>query len=308
MKVKIHAFEWKTSNPTVTIDSFCKTLIASSGSEKLKEILWYVTPCTGQENVLVGAFLTIRDTNILMTLKKKKGHIVVSPEQLEAGTSLIDFNFFLLDMKTHFGLYQYYYKSASLHNFCFKMKEIYNSLRLFMLNNRLREAKPKTKYEEKSIIRAYRGPLRYAIVERAGAFAERIRSLHDVKSIKYEYTTIDAAEGAYTPLKEKASRISHQVVFKKTLTASDRISAAARFASEHPLLRGAVTGVDIHNDDVTYKMLHDYDRFAELEYDEIAPSLAIDASDVEKSINANMLVAKLIQVARDHSKYFPSIR
>ena len=68
-------------------------------------------------SVLVGILIRTKDSRTLTTMEEGGQKFSVSTEELKAGTSLVDFNHFIVNEKNGMGLYQAYHHSVTLPTF-----------------------------------------------------------------------------------------------------------------------------------------------------------------------------------------------
>lgn len=95
MKVRIHGFELVLGTE-ITLDPFLTDLKKHSGERVDNQIL----AITQKGGFWVGVLLTIKDVAKFILLRKLK----VTVQELEAGSSIVDVNFFLIHPETGRGL------------------------------------------------------------------------------------------------------------------------------------------------------------------------------------------------------------
>lgn len=308
MQIKFQAFNLTCTSSILPCNDFFEILSKMSTAPYITRNI-YTIKLPHHEDIYAGLVLTIKDMKKFCTLVEKGKVIQVIEHKLNDNESMTEFNFFIFDVKNKYGMYQYYYHSCSLKSFIRTiLYRIYNE------NVRDRLNSKKTKLEDagnsEQVIRRkleeYRGTLHYSIIERRGAFEERIRRMRKLDSVEFEILApIDKVFSGFARLTDAFKKQKYTFSFKPEVRTKGWLTdtIAAYFAKNKPT-RAVVKGEDAQGEDTVYKLVNDFDSFAEYNYDDLVQSLMLDSSDIEKSISGNDIVKKLIIEYDKKKEYF----
>ncbi|EPR41503.1 hypothetical protein dsx2_3161 [Desulfovibrio sp. X2] len=287
MDVVFQAFQWNLPSPDFSSEKLLD-FISKENGWVFGQRYFYAVPL---DNCWAGLVLTVRDAKRFATLEKKGEQIIVTSRQLEEGSMITDFNFFVFCQGANFGIYQHYNKSCSLNQFNLIVKKFYNERREVVKKNIEENVVDRKIRDEK--LRNLSKKFTYSIIERPGHFHERIGKLKDIKSVEYEYLTFEQNENRYVPLSGVAKRIRHHVSLSKAINAREKLAEAVDFFKEKVFKKALVKGIDPENNEIVYKLVNDFDRIAEFDYDDLVVALAFNSSDIVKSISENLIVKRL---------------
>lgn len=304
MEVSFNAFHLVSMCPEIPLvdylDYLCGTI---SGKENKNQILYIIK----KQDFYIGVFLSIQNRNKFFTLTRENGKIVVTEEQLKKGTQITDFNFFIIDAKSGIGIYQYYRKSFSLSKFLHRLSIYYN--KYFRIRKQAVIAIAKKGGANEKLIEdiksGYTGYLKFSIIERKGKLEERIASLKDITHVGYTFEAFSYdGQSDKAPLLPIAKNISHEVTLIPDIPFSEKLKHVARFIRENVFLRAIVKGKGQDNQDVTYKMLNDYDKFDSYDYDDLFTSMTIDSNNINYSLNENNIIIHLLSCFNKNRIHF----
>ena len=304
MEVSFNAFHLVSVCPEIPLVEYLNYLWKSASEKEKGNQILYVT----QENgFYLGVLLTIQDRDRFFTLKRQLGKIIVTEEQLEKGSQIADFNFFIIDSRSGIGIYQYYRKSYSLNKFLYRLSVYYNSYFKIKKRGALNAAQSEGKNKEqiKRIANNYIGWLKTSIVERKGKLEERIALLKDIYSVNYSYEefTYDP-DSEKNPLLPVARNINYEVALKPNVAFSDKFDAVKGFINKFKLSRASVKGRTQDGEDVVYKMFKDYDKFDSYDYDDLFTSMTIDSEHIHYSLVNNDIITSLISCFHKNKIHF----
>lgn len=271
VKVKIHGFELALGTE-ITIEAFLKYLLTRSGEQIDDQVL----AITEKGGFYVGVLLTIKDVTKFVLLKQLR----VTVQELEAGTNIVDLNFFLIHPTTGRGLYQYYFHSASVNTFCALCKKLYLDLKRSLGITKRAET------------------LRYAVLDKPETIVESAQKLKAVKSIEFEQVSYTFYEKTFNPVARFADRIVERAVFTLPSKKVAAKAAVVRFLKKANLRKATLVGIDPDNQEVVYKLLHDHVVFAEYDYDDFMGEVNLDAAHFDKAIKTSSNIDRLITVAK----------
>ncbi len=298
MKIKIQGFEWFLGKG-ISLEQLNSYLEEKSGVDINNKIL----AICQKDGFWTGVFLSIKNVKAYCQIKKGDGKFVITPQELEEGASIVDFNFFILHPNTGRGLYQYYHQSASSNTFCNFIKKRYNELKKRKMEQEieLSGGADITEKEYKKIIKKYKGTFSSTTLVRPDRFEDYIRDLKQIKSLSYEISTINVNEKDRTPLHRLAERTTYRAFFSDDLVNMDKIKKAIiEMNPTNTFRRATVTGIDYSDQEAMYKLLNDYESYAEYDYDDIIKTVKIDSSDLIGSVRNASMVATMIKMARNN--------
>jgi hypothetical protein len=275
MNVKIFGFEWKLEAPGIDITKFLEHLKSVSGqATKDGKHIFAITEKSG---FYVGILLAIKDYKRYCQLKELK----ITAQELEEGTNFVDLNFFLIHPATGRGLYQYYFHSTSLNYFCVLCQYHYRNLK-------------------KSLGITKRGTLKYVILTRKENLIAATEKLKAVKRIEIEQVSYDFSEKNFSPLAKAADRIVERAVFWRKGKPEAAVDILVGFLKKRlvNIRQATIEGIDASEQDVTLKLLRDYDVYGEYDYDNYIQDVSLDTSDLEEGIKKSSHIKSLIAIAQ----------
>jgi len=297
MKVRILGFEWITSKG-ITVSEFCNYLESISGREFSKRVI----AVTKKDGFWVGILLSIKDMKAYCEMRDEKGGFSISPKELDRSTHIADFNFFIIHPETGRGLYQHYHNSPAINTFCFFNKQRYDELKSKIIENEWRGSGSGDEEKKLAIMKNYEGSLRYSLPMTEKDFQQCVSGLKKINHIVYEYSYFTEQERLFSPVGTYAKRMTHKVVFpksKKVLTPQFLNDIKDAITEMIPNLKGArLKGVDPEGHEAVYKLINDYDPFAEFDYEDVIRTVKIDSTNLLKSICDAYFIDKMIEISR----------
>ncbi len=294
MIISFQAFSWNCKANELPINDFAQVLTSQRKPIEHRGNRYLYINKSGQ--YLNGLVVTIKDMRRFCTILQEEGRVRLTAHQLSRNEQVADFNFFIFDMKKCKGMYQYYYHSCSLNAFNVIAKSLYAAFLSHRKNTEIdthdKDDKDYTKFLER-MRKKYAGTLHCAIIERQGAFEERIRRMKDITAIEFEFQSLNVEEVPYAPLFPYLSKSKHTMSFTAGSQTTEKVSSIANWFSTHRMTKAKAVGLDANGEEIVYKLFHDYDKFATLDYDALVPSLSLDKDDAERSINENAIIKRL---------------
>lgn len=292
MKIVFQAFAWKWSNPKFPLSNFLDNMSDQqvkydAGNRRLYFIK--------DGKYFSGVILTIKNMKKFVTLLDTKNEITLDVHQLNNNENIADFNFFIVNYKTGFGVYQYYHHSCSLNAFNYILSKLYSRSNSEYINSITEELKKqgatesKIKKEEKQ----WRSKLTTSIIMKKGSFAEKILQMKDIYGANIEFLEFDILEREFSPLKKELKSVKYALNFNKEKSIRAVLDTLVSIFKKNTLKRATVKGKNELGDDVTYKLFNDFDRFNEFDYDDMVPSLKLDPQNIQQSILNNKIIGEL---------------
>ncbi|EGY24935.1 hypothetical protein DA2_2876 [Desulfovibrio sp. A2] len=287
MIITFQAFAWEPTCSKLTMDAFLKANITQNGILSNSRSTYIINE--GQH--VSGVILTIKDMRKFCKLVRNKQEVNLEIHQLQRNEQVADFNFFTIDSQSGYGMYQHYHHSCSLNTFNFINSKRYDAQRRELLRQRLKDIDNDA--QKKKIAKSYTGKLEYRIIEREGTFIERVKAMNDVARIEFEFQAIAPEQDTFAPLNPFLRGHKHLLSFLKGARKKNKIRALTTLLTQNPLKKATVTGIDENGNDITYRLMNDFDRFATFEYEDFVPSLRLNHNDVHRSISENRIIAEL---------------
>lgn len=296
MKIRIFGFEWEIEKG-ISYEEFCLYLEQWSGVITKDRII----ALSKMDGLWAGVLLTIKDEKAFCKMRRARGgRFTISPEELEEGTNMVAFNFFILNSATGRGLYQHYNHSASTNTFCGFCSERFRGLKKARIEEAARKAglDPESRsIRVRQIKNRFSDKLRYSVLIRQEAFDELVRDLSSIKSFDFEFATLGEKEKDFLPLGEHAKRVSHRMVFSNN-PSPHQIKNGIIGLNRIGLKRGKVKGIDPNGNEAVYKVMNNHQSFAEFDYDEVIRTVEIDSDNLVDSIQKSYIIGALIDLAK----------
>jgi len=293
MKVKVTGFEWFIPKFT-TSAAFCEYLTALSG--KLYEE--HVFAVARKDDYWVGVILTDKLAKAYCQKQKNGDKFTVTARQLDEGTNIVDFNFFIFREDTGRGLYQYYHNSCrpnSFHHFFAQRFEVFKAeqSRQAQSGSAIAEYAPNTGLATKK-----NASLRYTTIVKLESIGNLIDQMSRIKSFDFECTTLHAVEEDFRPVADYAKRVSHHVSFHKNKFA-DEVKGVVRtiVSKTNYFKKGKIIGVDPSGREVAYSLMENPESISEADYDNRIMTVNIDSTHLVESVQNSKIIANLLALA-----------
>ena len=294
MKMSFQAFLWECKSQALNLEDFLSMLKVMNGRVNKNRAI-YLIDDTG---LWKGVILTIKDLKKFTKLVRSQQEIKLNIHELDDNEQVADFNFFVIDCKKGYGLYQHYHYSCSLNLFNSIARQYYIDIKNKMRSEEkeLLENENTTIKDINSSLKKYKGDFSCSIIEREGTFAEKVAKLQDAHEAEIEFNELSFNDEAFQAVSSHLKRVKHQLFFLKTTSRLDRISGLVNIFKGQNINKAKVVGIDENGNDIVYKMFNDFDKFATYEYDDMVPELNLDKSKVHESIVNNKIVKELCLV------------
>jgi hypothetical protein len=293
MQIRTYGFEWGSDAP-VPMAAFCDHLQSASGSRTGDEIV----AVSKSGDWVTGLLLSIRDATAYCRMQEEGRRFHVSPQQLETGTSIVDFNFFLVYPATGRGLYQYYYRSMSLRGFGFFCDRRFRDLKKELLQSKV-QGQVLDATAQIAIRNEYKDFLHTSYLLKPKTFKQYVRALKRIDFLDCDFVTYRPADRLFIPLADHAKKQKVYFKFNPNSDMNELREQIAKIAEEERFQDAVVSGFDNEERRQTYKLWKNTEIFAEHEYDDLVSAVDIDSDDLKGSIDRSPIVSSLIKVAND---------
>jgi hypothetical protein len=294
MKVRIFAFEWFMGGG-ITLDEFSNYLKSLSGLESEHKLL----ALSKKDDYWTGVLISIKDITAYCQMKREGGSFTIEAQHLDANAQIADFNFFILNTTTGRGLYQHYHQSPVSNTFSKFIQKQYLRYRKQRIDAEIAAAGGEEikKTDEKKIKSKYYGGFGYKTVLKQKDFVKCVEALKQIKMFSFELESISAEEKLFTPASEFAKRCSHRFFFQEDKPIAGLRDSISRTIKGGGVKIASVKGIDEFDEDVVYKLVNDYAKFEEYEYNDIIGSVSFKSGNLEESLSKSKLVEELLSIA-----------
>lgn len=284
MHARLIGFVWRTGKG-ITFDEFFEQLKSLRGEltrfGNYDRLLY-----TGEtQEYFVGLFLTVKDQRRACEIRDLGGEFKINVRALADGTSLTDFNFFIVSKGTGRGLYQHYHNSCSFNQFSIFCSRQYDDLRE---SRREADLVPEGGDEapgiaKRKIAEKYKGGLEWEVMVRQEKLQELLEELKIINFIEYEVATFTADEPTLTPLEPFVKKETRRLRFHPDMTADGLRSRLGDFVRRGNMRQGRVVGRDHEGIERIYRLLENPDSFGQYEYEDLADEHVLNLEDVAES-------------------------
>lgn len=292
MKVKILGFEWIVPSFT-TLQAFSQHLAEQSGKSFDSRVIAF----TRSGDYWAGVVLSDKPGKAFCKKTTEGATFRVTKQDLEDGTNIVDFNFFILHSNTGRGLYQYYHHSLSLNQFHYFFRQRFNVFRDDLLRQQLANIDPSDAATCQQVKDRFDGSLRYGTLVKPESLDSLITDMERVKSIDFECATFRAFEEDFRPAAPVAKRISHHVSFNPDLIDQTKNVVKDWVSKANFLKKAKVVGVDPSGLEVAYNLVNNPASFSEADYDNWIQTVHIDSSCLVQSVVQSTIIANLLALA-----------
>lgn len=303
MKVRFLGFSFSTGDG-ITLESFLKTMSCQECYEfehgGYKRLLM-VRDIKGKD-YFAGLLVTIKDNKKFCELKEEGGELKVFVTTIDDDSHLMEFNFFLVNKLTGFGIYQHYHNSCSLNGFGHICRKAYNSEKDLIIKNDINDAGGDTisSTKIKKIRARYKGSLKWEMLVRPEKLEDLINELESIKAFELDFLTLRANEPVFKPLGNIVEKERRKFSFVRDTPVKYLASEIGRVIKKLDLKSGRVFGKDENGIDQILKICDNPDNFGEYDFDDLAAKLNFSIDDFDKT----WVVKELLKAARENPHIF----
>ncbi len=225
--------------------------------------------------ILDGVLLRTKDARTFTTLANSDGSLTVAAEKLEDGTSLVDFNHFLLNEDTGMGIYQYYYQSVTLPKFLALLGRSFHDYENLPNNQNINKRQSDPFSAEQYMTQK--------------ALTQLLGTMQKISKVEYKLVS-QATDSRFGIPSNKLKYVKKTVAYdlKSTALASIVSKVKNQLTTNSSAYEQVwVSGRSADGEDVIYKMAQDFGCFKKDDYDNVAKSLDLDLTDVSASLKGN---------------------
>ncbi len=290
MKIKFQGFKWETNCQKLSISDFMDNLVDTD--LELDKKKFYIIK---NNDYYIGLLLSIKDAKKFTTLEETKKKIMLLVHTVGENESIVDFNFFIFNVKTKKGMYQYYHNSTSLITFCNLFRMLYREKVDATVEKKKKEfeqlgySKNKTNTE----LKPFRGVLTVTLLEYKDNFKKRINALHEINKIEFDLIDSVNSNSPFSPLEDSSKNTKRIYSIPYDAKASQIKKIFFQILESVSPDKAKVSGVTKNGFDVEYKLYGDVATFEEYDYDDMVTEMSLDSADIEQSIKNNKIIQEL---------------
>ncbi|MCF5061193.1 hypothetical protein GIW54_29620 [Pseudomonas proteolytica] len=213
MLVRVSAFDVEIDSGTIALEPLVENLAALNGIQE-EEGREYYFDNQAFGGFCVGVIITIKDQKSFCTLETNAdGESVIQVNGLEEGNSIMDFNFFAINLANGIGVYQHYHQSAAISSLDKRFRTGVNDLKERYVEHEIAEETVRRGHELSE-------HAKYKIRKKHKSKA-KVRTLvsrETLKQLLEQYTKIRGMEYSYStllPVIRDATPLGHRVEKKK---------------------------------------------------------------------------------------------
>ncbi len=241
-----------------------------------------------------GLVVTVKDHRTYCELVNSGGSLLVKVNELDHGSNLMEFNFFVFNKKTGAGLYQHYHQSCSINSFGDLAKRQFIDYKKAARQVALDAAGDSATEAEVAKIQARFGnKLTFSVLVRKDALKDLIEEMQRVKAFQYALATPEVPQDDFAPLKSFIRMRSERLTFSVKTPLGSVAQAIQAFVSSNILTRGSIEAVDEDGIDRVIKIMDNPDSFGEYDFDDLVPKLnSLNLTNFEQSWVITELISK----------------
>ncbi|HVP83736.1 MAG TPA: hypothetical protein VMS78_03340 [Rhizomicrobium sp.] len=307
MKVRFQGFVFNAGDG-ITLDEFANILVGNS-SEKTQHLFnehnrIFLFENKSDAEFYTGLMITIKDQKTFCELQEIGGKFKIKVSELEKGSQLMDFNFFVLHRKTFAGVYQHYHASCSAPQFGYFTKHFFwgpeRTKRRDQETARLIKTGKQPAVAEKLAKKKFRKTLRFDLYYKPDDFSKILKSMSEIRSAQYEISTKAVSNDAFVPHTIPLKRIQRKIVFEQKKDIEQIADKFSKFVKDKHITKGKVFAVDNIGVDRPIDIQRNVEGFGEFEFDDVAAEIDLDLEKFSES----WVIKKLLEAARANKVLF----
>lgn len=255
---------------------------------------------TTNSDYSLGLVVTVKDQRKLCQLIDDAGGFKVRVSDIEEGSSLLDFNFFVINKASGTGLYQHYHQSCSVPSFGRLLSRSFNEFKKFKCESAFAALPTEEQTDKKrlKIGKENAGRLKWTQLVRQEALDALLQELSRIKSFEYVLSTPTVEEDEFRPLSPYLTTKSSRLVFGVGTPKGLIVESIASYVRSGDAKSGHIEGEDDDGNPRSYSILENPDNFGEYEYDHVADQLnELDLGNFQDS----WVIQELLSACATHS-------
>lgn len=255
-----------------------------------------------RDEYYAGLLFTVKDQDKYCELRSKDGEIKINVRSLEDGTSIVDFNFFMVHKETGRGLYLHYHQSCSVNQFGLFLRARYRDLRDSKKEQEiLKLGHSPTEKARKAVGKQFKKvALRLVVMVRKEKLKSLLEEFDRITVFEFDVQAMVSNDPEYAPVKPYVRRETRRFRFFAEASQSAIKGWIDKACGALGVGRGRVEGKDEDGETMAYRLMDNPDSFGSFEYEEIADDSVLSFSNFEQS----PLLDGMSSVLREHHHIF----
>lgn len=259
-----------------------------------------------KDGYFVGLVVTFKTQRRICELEKEE--LVIQVRELEAGKSIVDFNFFVINQVTGRGLYQHYHHSMSLQRFGTLLDRQMRMLVERKVAAAVEKAESKGEdlndSDKRRLRKKYRTKVELTQIVKEEDLPDLISEMDRIKRLSFDVATVTPDSPLFAPMSGLVRTTRTQLTFDREVSVEKVRKAVLSLVGKVQPTRGKIVGeiVGGSDDGVEHviSLLENYDVYGEVGYDEAAGTMNLKIEDFAKA----KMVKRLLEAAKKHKGTF----
>lgn len=306
MLVRFLGFSLKQKG-AITLESLFSSLGSTTFEpEKNKEGGRFVfTDTESNEKYFLGLIVTVKSQRTFCELKSLPAGFKVVVNGIDEKSSLMEFNFFVVNKNSGLGIYQHYHQSCSTNNALYILKSHHNSLlreeRERHADSLVAEKGISIAAARKSALKVVNSTISSAVLIRKESLKKILEEMKKIKAMEVDFDYLIPIVEEFKPLTATVRRQRERFAFYSTANVSSLVKPIVDAFRAKEVKSGRVFGVDENGVDRIIRISENPDNFGEFDYDDVASK--INDLDVQ-SFQSSWVIKALLEASESHRHIF----
>lgn len=265
--VKNYGFSFSTDDSYIDRNEFFQSIVGqnltfpmSSGNNR--QII-----LDSDDGFFYGVVITIKNQRQYASLISGKNGFSVKITSLAQLEKIAEFNFFIINKKNGFGLYQHHFGACTLPNFASMMTSTYRRRLAFEKENQIRALGDDAPKKQVVAINSKFFPgLKFQMLIQERDIEKVLNAYKNILSFKYEVASVESHLNDAVPLQGLVSKSVHQVRFDVGVDKSRIVQGISLMM---PIVRERTARVEVLDDEdepLSLKIMNVPVNYGELDY------------------------------------------
>lgn len=288
MLVRVSAFEVDLESATITLDSLVENLCALNGAQDGNREYYFNDDSF--PGFCAGVIITIKDQKHYCTLETNEdGEHVIQVNGLEENNSIMDFNFFAINMDNGIGVYQHYHQSAAISALDRRFKDGLKDLKESLIAAEIAEARKSSRVKfthkrEHEIKKKHASKVQVRTLVSNEGLRELLLQYSKIKGMEYHYTTLLPEVRHATPLGNRIEKKKETITFTNPDIVKTLSKEIVQAVSSFQMAKGRVFVEDAEGTKDIVKIFDMPEELWERDYDEVVQMINnINVSNFEEN-------------------------
>lgn len=250
------------------------------------------------EQYVRGLFLTIKSQKTFCELVNNS---TINVNTIGKNSSLMDFNFFIINKETGFCMYQHYHNSCSVNQFSSFLKIRFTSFQNLNIENQKKLKVNLAENDIKLINEKYKDFLTWELIIRQEKIDEIFADLDTIQRFSIDFLYLEEVEPIFSPMTSHLRKETKTFNFKPKTSIRSLVHTFKNIISKYSIHSGSIKGRDINGIDRVIQLYENPDYFGEYDYDYVTKEL--DHLDLNKFYD-NWVINQLLEKVKNFKHIF----